>query len=162
MLAQSPGLSGYLSYREPGGISEERDAAAGWLRPRVSAADASRLVICPGTQSVLPLLLISLTTRGDTVLTDPLTYPGMKAAAAYAGVRLVGVEGDKSGMLPDALMRAINHHKPKAVYLIPTIHNPTAVTIPMTRRRSLVEVLRKWNVTLIEDDAYGLRSNAAI
>jgi DNA-binding transcriptional MocR family regulator len=108
------------------------------------------------------MLLTGLMTSGDTVLADMLTYPGMKAAAAHAGVRLVGVEGDKSGMLPDALERAIGRHKPKAVYLIPTIHNPTAITIPLVRRRSLVEVLRKSNLTLIEDDAYGLLEPEAI
>src|SRR6185312_3862783 len=84
-----------------------------------------RVVICPGTQNALFNLLIALTSPGDIVLTEALTYPGIKAAAACRGARLVGVPMDEHGILPDALDAACGKHSPKAVYLIPTIHNPT-------------------------------------
>jgi DNA-binding transcriptional MocR family regulator len=67
-----------FNYRRPGGSIAERDAAAAWLRSRVAGAHRDRLVICPGTQTALFNLLITLTKPGDVVLTEALTYPGMR------------------------------------------------------------------------------------
>lgn len=155
-IGREGGLAGLLSYREAGGIPAERDAAAQWLRTRIGPADPSRLLICPGTQTVLWLLLGALTAPGDVVLTESLTYPGMKAAAEKAGVRLVGVATDEAGILPDHLNRAIRRYKPKALYLVPTLNNPTTVTMPLVRRKAVAKILRNCGLKLIEDDAYGL------
>src|SRR6185503_20685319 len=71
------------------------------------------------------------------------------------GVTLVGVEADASGMIPAAVDEACRRHKPKAVYLVPTIHNPTTLTIPTARREQLAAAIRKRGLLLFEDDAYG-------
>lgn len=155
-LARETGLSGYLTYRDPGGTPAERAAAAHWLKLRLPQAEAARLLICPGTQSAISIVLSALTRPGDLVLTEALTYPGMMAAAARAGVRLAGVEMDSSGILPDALARAIRRLKPKALYLIPTQHNPTTATMPAARRKAIAGIVAAHRLTLFEDDAYGL------
>jgi len=154
-IQRETGFSTHLNYREPGGSAAERDAAAAWLRSRGTDAHGDRLVICPGTQNALFNLLIELTKPGDVVLTETLTYPGIKAASVYTGVRLVGVPMDEEGVLPDALEAACREHAPKAVYLIPTIHNPTTATMSKARRETVAEILRGSGVLLIEDDAYG-------
>jgi DNA-binding transcriptional MocR family regulator len=154
-IQREVGLSALLTYRDAGGSQAERDAAAGWLRSRIADAHGDRLVICPGTQNALFNLLIALTSPGDVVLTEALTYPGIKAAAGYAGVRLVGVPIDENGVVPDALEAACRRYAPKAVYLIPTIHNPTTATMPLSRRHEVAEILRRHDVVLLEDDAYG-------
>jgi len=154
-IARESGLSAYLNYREAGGLAEERETAARWLAARIPHADATRLLICPGTQCALSILLSTMTSPGDTILTEVLTYPGMKAAAESARVKLVGVASDASGILPDALKTACRRHKPKALYLVPTIHNPTTLTTTPARRKAIATVLRSTGVKLIEDDAYG-------
>jgi DNA-binding transcriptional MocR family regulator len=154
-IQHESGFAGYLNYREPGGTDDERDAAAAWLARRVPHAHGDRLAICPGTQSALLNFLMTQTSPGDTVLAEALTYPGLKAAAAHAGVQLVGVATDDAGILPDALVAACREHRPKAIYLVPTIHNPTAVTMPLSRRKTVAEVIRQHGLTLFEDDAYG-------
>jgi DNA-binding transcriptional MocR family regulator len=161
-IQREVGFSAYLNYREPGGSETERDIAAEWLRPRIADAHGDRLVICPGTQNALFNLLIALTSPGDVVLTEALTYPGIKAAAAYAGVRLVGVPMDENGVRPDALDSACRQHAPKAVYLIPTIHNPTTATMPLSRRQEVAGILRANDVLLLEDDAYGMLEPNAV
>jgi len=161
-IQREVGFSAHLNYQEAGGSEAERDIAARWLRSRIADAHADRLVICPGTQNALFNLLITLTSPGDIVLTEALTYPGIKAAAACVGVRLVGVSMDDQGVVPGALDAACRQHAPKAVYLIPTIHNPTTATMPPSRREEVAEVLRANDVLLFEDDAYGmLEPNAA-
>src|SRR5882757_7307248 len=149
-IQHESGFAGYLNYREPGGTGDERDVAATWLARRVPHAHADHLVICPGTQSALSNFLMTQTSPGDAVLAEALTYPGLKAAAAHAGLRLVGVATDGAGILPDALGAACREHRPKAIYLVPTIHNPTAVTMPLSRRKEIAEAIRANGLTLFE------------
>jgi DNA-binding transcriptional MocR family regulator len=161
-IARESGFSAYLNYREPGGSEAERAVVADFLRPRIANVDADRVVICPGTQNALFSFLVARTSPGDVVLTEALTYPGMKAAAAALGVRLVGVRMDADGALPDALAAAFREHRPRAVYLIPTIHNPTAATMPRARREQVAEIVRAHDLLLFEDDAYGLLDPDAV
>ena len=58
-------------------------------------------------------------------------------------------------MIPAALDEACRRHAPKAVYLIPTIHNPTTLTIAPARREQLAAAIRRHDLLLFEDDAYG-------
>jgi DNA-binding transcriptional MocR family regulator len=161
-LQREAGLSTHLNYREPGGSAIERGAAADWLRPRIADAEGDRIVICPGTQTALFNFLVSFMSPGDVVLTDALTYPGIKAAAAHIGIRLIGVPADETGIVPEALEAACRRHAPKAVYLVPTIHNPTTVTMPLSRRERIAEILRTQDVLLFEDDAYGALEPGAV
>lgn len=154
-LQRDYGLSDFLNYQPAGGSEADRGVAADWLRRRVRTAEASRLVVFPGTQTALAALLLTLTRPGDVVLVDRLTYPGFKAATAALGVRLVGVPSDREGMIPAALEEACRQHAPKAVYLIPTIHNPTTLTITPARRAELAGAIRRQGLLLFEDDAYG-------
>ncbi len=154
-LQDATGLSAFLNYQEPGGSDDDREVAVRWLRRRVAGARFDRLLIYPGNQSILFNALLSLASPGDVVLTETLTFPGMKAAAGELGLRLVGVEMDADGIRPDALKSACKRYKPKAVYLTPTLHNPTTATIPQKRREAIADIIRGSKTMLIEDDAYG-------
>src|SRR5215813_2584444 len=141
-------FSAFLNYQRPGGSDEERAVAAKWLRPRVSDATPERLLVYPGNQAVLFNALLSLTSPGDVVLTESLTFPGVKTAAEKLKVRLVGVPMDQEGILPDALRAACREHRPKAVYLIPTQHNPTTATLSPARREIIADIIRKHRTVL--------------
>jgi len=154
-LQRDYGISDFLSYQQAGGSETDRGVAADWLRRRVRTAEAHRLVVSPGTQSALMAMLLATTRPGDVVLTDRLTYPGFKAAAAALGVRLAGVEADSEGMIPAALDEACRAQAPKAVYLVPTIHNPTTATMGAGRREQIAATIRRRDLLLFEDDAYG-------
>src|ERR1700759_3191620 len=100
------GFSAFLSYSRPGGSDLERQIAAQWLRLRVTQASAERIVIFPGSQAIIFNALLALTSPGDVVVTEALTFPGVKAAAAKLGVRLIGLEMDAEGVRADALKDA--------------------------------------------------------
>jgi len=131
------------------------------LAANVPGASAERVLVYPGSQAILFNALLSLTSPGDVVLTEALTFPGIKAAAAKLGIRLVGVAMDGEGILPDALKSACRQHQPKAVYLVPTLHNPTTATLGPTRRKAVADIIRNSGTLLIEDDAYGLLEPSA-
>lgn len=144
-----------LHYPEAGGQREERAAGAQWLRDRLPDLPVERLLVTPGTQGALLALLTALARPGDTICAEALTYPGFRAIAAQLGLRVVGVPMDPDGIDPDALRAALAQHRPKALYCIPTFHNPTTATMPPDRRAAVVAAAREHGVPIIEDDIYG-------
>lgn len=145
-----------LTYRAGAGAAEERAAGATWLRPTLGEVDPERVLVCPGAQPALLATLSILAGPGDVVLTDKLTYPGIRSAAAQLGVRLVGIAADAEGLLPEAVEAGCRELRPKALYCVPTIHNPTTTTMPLGRRQAIAEVARRHGQHIVEDDAYGL------
>jgi len=155
-LLTSGQTSQLLTYRSGSGTAEERLAGANWLRPVLGKLDPERVLVCAGAQPALLATLGTLASAGDVVLTDPLTYPGLRSAAAQLGIRLVGIAADGEGLVPEAVEAACRELRPKALYCIPTLHNPTTVTMPLARRRAIAEAARRCDLRIIEDDAYGL------
>jgi DNA-binding transcriptional MocR family regulator len=154
-IERRAGFSALLNYQRPGGGSAELEQVARWLAPRLPGLSVDRLAIFPGSQSAIFSVLLFLCRPGDIVLTEALTFPGFRSAAQKLGLIVVGVAMDGEGVIPDALAKAIRARKPKAVYLTPTIHNPTTATMTGRRRWDIAAVLRRAGVPLIEDDAYG-------
>jgi DNA-binding transcriptional MocR family regulator len=118
--------------------------------------EPERVVVSPGAQPALLAVLGTVAGPGDAVLTDTLTYPGIRGAAAQLGVRLIGVAADVDGLSPEAVEAACREFQPKALYCVPTIHNPTTTTMPLGRRRAIAEMARQHELRIVEDDAYGL------
>jgi DNA-binding transcriptional MocR family regulator len=96
-----------------------------------------------------------LTRPGETVLTEQLTYPGIKALASLLHLNLHGLAMDEEGLRPDAFAAACRSVKAKVLYCIPTLQNPTASVMPEARRRELAAIAAANDVTIIEDDIYG-------
>lgn len=151
----SANLIDLLRYQSATGSERDRMAASTWLSMRGMVPALERVAVTPGAHGTMAAILSIITRPGDTVLCEAITYPGLRNIAARFGVRLVGVEMDADGILPDALSAAIAAHAPKALYLNPTLQNPTTLTIPESRRLAIAETLRAHELTLIEDDAYG-------
>ncbi len=151
-----------LQYHADNGLPHHRAAAVRWMRAFGIEADAADVLVTPGAQSATQTALIALTRPGDTVLAEWLTWPGLKASATPLGLALKGVDMDEFGMRPDAFDAACRRHTPKAAYVLPTLHNPTAGSMPEARRREIVEIARRHEVYLIEDDIYGFLIDAPL
>ncbi|MCG5240694.1 PLP-dependent aminotransferase family protein [Azospirillum doebereinerae] len=137
--------------------SATADKSAGllWLRDRIPGLTADRLTLCPGTQGALLALLTTLARPGDTVCAEALTYPGFKAVARQLGLTVVGAPMDRDGLDPQALRALFEKHRPKLLYCMPTLHNPTTATMPLERREAVIAVAREFGVCIVEDDIYG-------
>jgi len=149
-----------MTYHLGGGSDSDRQAGAKWLEPMFGHLDSRQLVVCPGAQAAIAALILTLTEPGDVILAEPMSYPGLRAAATEFGRRLIAVEADKHGMVPEALEEACRKHKPGLVYLNPTLQNPTAITIPELRRKELASTAQHCNVRIVEDDPYWLLADA--
>lgn len=140
------------TYGSGTGSERHRAAGAAWIGRRT---DPARVVVTSGTQHALFLAFAAVTRPGDTVLCEALTYHGARAIAAMLGVRLHPLPLDRYGIVPDALERAARARTSKALYLDPSLHNPTGIVVPETRRRELAAVAEKHGITIIEDDVCG-------
>ncbi len=155
-LLADPGATAALSYRTGAGTPRERAAGAAWLTPVLGAVDPARVVVAPGAQPALMAVLGLVTGPGDTLLCDELTYPGIRSIAGQLGLRLVGVEADQEGMRPAALADAARATSAKTLYIVPTVQNPSTITLSPARRQALADVARGAGLQIVEDDAYGL------
>ncbi|MGI4719826.1 MAG: PLP-dependent aminotransferase family protein [Janthinobacterium lividum] len=149
-----------MTYHLGGGSDSDRKAGARWLEPMFGPLDARQVLVCPGAQAAIAALILALTEPGDVILAEPMSYPGLRAAATQFGRRLVAVETDRHGMAPGMLEEACRRHQPRLVYLNPTCQNPTAITMSERRRKELAGIAKRYNVRIVEDDPYWLLADA--
>jgi DNA-binding transcriptional MocR family regulator len=148
-------LESLLRYQGFGGSPADRDAASAWLGRRALVPVQERIFVAPGAHAAMVGIFSLLAKPGETVLCEAITYPGVRSIAAQLGLQLVGVAMDQNGVIPEALEEGVRTHAPKAIYLNPTLQNPTTITIPEHRRAALCDIARKHGVMIVEDDAYG-------
>lgn len=151
----------WMNYHAGAGSRADREAAASWFEPVLGAVGTDRVIICPGAQSALSAILLAKTGPGDTVACDSLTYPGFLGACRVLQRKVMAVSSDHEGMDPDDLARACEVAAPALIYLVPTIHNPTAVTMSAKRREEIYAVASRYDVPIIEDDPYWLLAGDA-
>ena len=144
-----------LQYQPSLGNMLERRQAAAALAARGIPAEAEEMAITAGAQNALHAIVAATLKPGDSICCAGFIYPGMAALAARRGIRLIAVQSDREGLLPDALEAALRRGV-AAVYVTPTNDNPTAVTISTDRRAAIADAARRQGATIIEDDAYGL------
>jgi DNA-binding transcriptional MocR family regulator len=144
-----------MRYQGFGGVAADKEAALKWLGGRALLPPEDRLFIVPGAHSALLGIFSLLAKPSDVILSEALTYPGARSIAAQLGLQLVGLPMDDEGVDPDAFTQACERFNPKAIYLNPTLLNPTTHTISQTRRIALVAIARRFGVPIVEDDPYG-------
>jgi DNA-binding transcriptional MocR family regulator len=145
-----------LAIQADAGHAEHRGIAAHWLSGMGVKAAPEDITITNGAQHGLLLALGALTRPADIVLTEELTFYGLKSAAAMLGRSLLGVRMDSEGLDPGYLDLACQRSRAKVLFCCPTLHNPTTATMSVERRREIVEVCRRHDVTIVEDDVYAL------
>src|ERR1700677_2022811 len=145
-----------LRYQDFGGTAEDRAADSQWLRRRLLDCGEDKVLVCPGIHSALVALVSQLARPGETICLDTLAYPGIKAIAAQLGVRLQALARDDEGPLEHAFEALCKTDKPSAFYCNPTLQNPSTLTLTHKRREALADVALRYNVPIIEDDAYAM------
>ncbi|MBF9234433.1 aminotransferase-like domain-containing protein [Microvirga alba] len=151
----------HLHYQESAGAGPDRAAGARWLERRLGSVPVDRVMVVGGAQTALYAILRTLFQPGDALCAPFLTYPGLRAIAEQLKLRLVPVALDAEGLDPAAFEEICQRDKPRALYCVPTIHNPTTATMPLERREEVARIARRYRVSIIEDDAYGALPRAA-
>ena len=148
-LAHGP--QGYLPLRQFLSAKLKRDAGI--------QATADDILIVSGSLQALDLVNHTLLARGDTVIIEQDTYQGSLNRLSRLGVNAVGIPLDREGMRMDALASALADLKargirPKYIYTIPTVQNPTGSILPEARRAEMLRLSQQYGVPIFEDDCY--------
>lgn len=161
-LSRRPGLIERIGYAPPGGFSSDRRAGAQWLTQIADwgTLEPERLICCAGAQQAVAVALGALCRPGDAVICEAATYAGLKSLAAHMDYRLVGARMDGEGLTPDGLDRAAAQSAAKVAYVLP-VQNPTARVMSPGRRRDIIDVARRRNLMLVEDDLFGAHAGGA-
>lgn len=144
-----------LGYQLAPGRPQQRAAGARWAALAGVDIDPGRVVVTNGAQQALMATFTVLTQPGDLVLTESLTYPGIRSLADLFRVTIRGLDIDDDGVVPASFEAACRAGPVAAIYLTPTIHNPTAATLPLARRAEIARIAARHNVPIVEDDIYG-------
>ena len=120
---------------------------------------ADEILITSGSLQGIELVNGLLLSRGDTVLVEQVTYFGSLNRLNRLDVKAVGIPLDEEGLRMDALAAALEDHerrgiRPKYIYTIPTVQNPTGTIMGEARRRELLALSQRYNVPVFEDDCY--------
>lgn len=132
---------GYLPLRE-------------WIAGRMPGATPDNVQIVSGSQQGLDLLGKVLIDPGSRVLVEAPTYLGALSAFNPYEPEYVSVSMDDEGLELDALEAALKAHSIKFMYVLPTFQNPSGRLMGLERRRAIVELARKYQTPILEDDAY--------
>ncbi len=143
-----------LRYQPHAGVARHRAAGAAWAARYGVTATPEQVLVCAGAQHAMLTIFSALARPGDRVLTEALTYPGMKALANLLHLTLEGVAMDAEGLRLDALEEALGRSGAKFLYCMPTIHNPTGSVLSAARRQAIAELARAHDVAIIEDDVH--------
>ena len=154
-LAEAPDLAALLDYQPHRGQLRHRAAGAAWLARAGLAVEPDRVMVAAGGQHAMFIAFAGLARPGDLVLTEDLTYAGMKAIAGLLQLRLQGVATDCDGIVPEAFEEACRAAPARALYCMPNLQNPTGSVMPVERRRAIAAIAEAHGVALVEDDAYG-------
>eukprot|EP01136_Pigoraptor_vietnamica_P019755 Opistho-1_new@67742 len=153
-LASAGDLEALLRYQPHGGRPHERASVARHLARRGLTVPGEQVMLVDGAQHGLATTVMALLQPGDVVAVDALTYPGFKLLAEAHRLELVAVPAGTEGPDPDALATLCKRRRVKALYAMPTMHNPLGWVMSASHRRALVAVVRRHGLIVIEDAAY--------
>ncbi len=126
-------------------------------------ADAENVQITSGSQMGLELVTKLFCNPGDVILAEGPSYVG--ALGTFEGLQadVVQVPMDEKGLVPALLRDAIASLKAagktiKFLYTIPNFNNPAGTSLAVERRQEIVDIARAEDITIVEDNPYGLLS----
>lgn len=160
-LAAAGDLESLLRYQPHGGRPQDRAAVARHLATRGLIVDGRQVMLVDGAQHGLATTVMALLRPGDLVAVDSLTYPGFKLLAEAHRLELLPIRAAGEGPDLRELEAACKRRRVRAIYTMPTLHNPLGWVMGITRRRELVSIARRHGLLIIEDAAYAFLADDA-
>ncbi|OLF14161.1 GntR family transcriptional regulator [Actinophytocola xinjiangensis] len=153
-LSVAGDLDALLRYQPHRGRPGDRATIARHLRRRGLDVAGERVVVVGGAQHGLAVTCLALLRPGDVVAVDALTYPGFAVLARTLGLDLAPVPATPAGPDLDVLDEVCRRRPVRAIYTMPTLHNPLGWVLDESRRGRLVATARRHGALVIEDGSY--------
>lgn len=145
-----------LQYGTTEGYQPLRDLTAKRLKEKYNiGTEDDDLIITTGGQQAISLFTQTMINEGDTIICEGPSFIGALNAFRSFGANLKSVPMDEEGMRMDKLEEVLaTSERVKFIYVIPTFQNPTGRTMSLERRRQLLDIAKKYNVLILEDNPY--------
>ena len=153
-LAMAGDIDSHLRYQPHAGRLAEREIIARHLTCQHFTPDAENVLIVNGAQHGLAVTVMGLLRPGDVVAVDALTYSGFKVLAALYHLELAAIPCGAEGPDLQALHALCQQRRVRAVYTMPTLHNPLGWVLNTGQRQALADLARQHDLLIIEDAAY--------
>lgn len=154
-ICDEPSLFGYYAYHAGHkGLREwinewmhEDGVAADWVRPE-------NVMLTTGSQQGLGLVSELLVDPGTVIALEAPTYIEALRVFKKSGANFVEVKMDDDGIFPESFEEVAKKHKPSILYTIPNFQNPSGAVTSVERRKAILEIARKYDIVILEDDPY--------
>ena len=150
-----------LEYGGTFGPTPLRDAIAE-RSSRIEGIPLTRdnVIIASGSAHAIGMVCETLLDPGDVAMVESPNFPGSMRTIRSFGATQVAIPMDEQGMRCDILEVELQKltdqgKRAKFIYCIPTHQNPAGCTLQIDRREKLLELARRFNTFILEDDAYG-------
>ncbi len=153
-LAATGDVEALLRQHPPGGHRHHRAIVATYLLDRRIDTTPRNVLLTGGAQQALDCVLRALTRPGDVLAVDALSYPGIKLLASAHGLDLAPIPVTATGPDLDAFDRLCRARPVRAVYTMPTVHNPLGWVLDPERRDRLVALARSHDCLIVEDGTH--------
>ena len=122
-------------------------------------ATVDEVLITSGSGQGIELINEILLEEGDTVIVEAFSFQGALNNLRRRKVNIVGIDLDEDGMRMDLLEAALEDLRtrgvrPKYIYTIPTLQNPTGTVMSLERRHKLLSLSEEYGVLIFEDECY--------
>lgn len=141
-----------FGYQESQGFYPLRESIASDLKKYGVKAEASTMQIISGAQQGIDIVAKALLNYGDYVFTENPTYPGAIAAFRSRGAKIVEINMEEDGINIEELEDKLRKFRPKLMYVMPNIQNPTGSSYSIAKRNRLMGLARYYNAIILEDD----------
>lgn len=112
------------------------------------------LIVTNGSMQGLSLVMRYYLQPGDWVVVETPSYHGALAVLQELGAKVIGIPMSPDGMNLTLLEQYLHSHRPKLIYTISTLHNPTGITTSQTHRQQLLKLAKQYGCAILEDNAY--------
>lgn len=123
------------------------------------SVSVDEIMITSGSTQGILLINDTFLESGDTIITELFSYAGVLRNAERRKVNVIGIPMDEDGMRMDILASTLadlrtKGVKPKYIYTIPTLQNPTGTVMSMERRKEILRLSIEYQVPIFEDECY--------
>lgn len=155
-LLRGISLASPPTYPDPKGEPALRQTLSIHLKEQYGIrTDPKQILVTSGAQQALHLITQCLLSPGDAVAMEGPSYAYSLPLFISAGLRLFRLPLDEQGLLPDEVRTLFLKHRIRMVFANPTYQNPTGTTLPLARRKKLLQICEELRIPIVEDDAYG-------
>jgi DNA-binding transcriptional MocR family regulator len=147
-------FTAYGSFRPRAALRRHSETARAWLQSCGVDTARDRILPTNGCTGAMTVAMMTAALPGDLVLTEEVGHHTLPALANALGLKLAGVAMDREGLVPEALEESAARGA-RAVFVMPSGLGPRATSMSLPRREAIVDVSRRHDLLIIENDAWG-------